>query len=516
MGIKLCKKESMEHCDSCGAIMTEYEYDRYGGLCKRCRSEESKQETPAASEGRLRADTFAEPSFDAATYGLEEITKNKDGEIDVVDAIDSNDSAQALADMVMKLRKKHPEKKYHINAIGVDSDGVEDSSETIWSDYPEEVNESTNDLRGFYLKVWYGLVDEYKMSGEAADALCDKYQKEIIDGYENGEGPAQVCDAIASKNKTQEGTDGFSHTWELQAQQAKETLEELTKKFSDADRLTFEIRNFPHRQECDVVVSVDGNPFITAEFEGGRHSGLRWHCFEDDVNDVHLDAGAEDAARNMILAFKDEILDALTSLYGLNESAEKTERTSPDDVDIADGADPIWLVEVEWVDPEEDERLTVVRCDGADMDDAKARAVSYLEKERRAYNARAVSAKQETLEKTTWCVEFGDIYSNVQKEYYDTEEDAKARYDELAARGDIEWVEEPTAEVAPKEEKLSYDDYAESVKTILMGREFEYGPETANEFVVDDYKDIVRQNFDAGKSAFTAASDIDDKYMGKA
>ena len=38
------KGESMERCDSCGAIMTEYEYDRYGGLCKRCRErDESKK-----------------------------------------------------------------------------------------------------------------------------------------------------------------------------------------------------------------------------------------------------------------------------------------------------------------------------------------------------------------------------------------------------------------------------------------------------------------------------------------
>lgn len=42
MGIKLRKRESMEHCDSCGATMSEYEYDRYGGLCKLCRGEESK------------------------------------------------------------------------------------------------------------------------------------------------------------------------------------------------------------------------------------------------------------------------------------------------------------------------------------------------------------------------------------------------------------------------------------------------------------------------------------------
>lgn len=199
----------------------------------------------------------------------------------------------------------------------------------------------------------------------------------------------------------------------------------------------------------------------------------------------------------------------------------KAEATFHDDVDIADGIDPIWLVEVHWVDPSEDDRLTVVRCDGEDMYDAKKRAVRYLEKERRAYNARAVSAELESPAKTeatsnaVWCVEFGDIYSNVKKEYYDTEADAKARYDELAERGDIEWVEDPVMEAAAKEETSSYDDYAESVKSILMGREFEYGPEMANEFVVDGYKEIVRKNFDAGKNAFAAAADIDDAYMGK-
>lgn len=542
MGIKLCKKESMEHCDSCGAVMTEYDYDRYGGLCKYCRSKESKQESG------VDAITFAEPSFEAATYGLEEISKNDSGEIDVVDGVDSNDSAPALAKKVTALHKKYPEKKYHIIAIGTDADGIEDKSEVIWSDYPEEVS-----------------VDE--------------------------------------------GSDGFAHVWELQAQQAKETLEELTKKFGDADRLGFEIRNYPHAQECDAVVTVDGDPFITAEFEGGTHSGIRWHCFEDDVNDMHLDPSDADGAKKLILAFKEDILDALESLYGFSaiadEGGQRSEKTSRDEVDIADGVDPIWLVEVNWVDPNEDDRLTVVRCDGEDMDDAKTKAVRYLEKERRAYNARAVSAepedpakgeasdgqrtektawtylveletlegaesrqeatekilkalgynpgtegrwynkdgeeigiidaldntewdfavktcgqlqesteKQETSTNPRWCVEFGDIYSNVEKEYYDTEEDAKARYDELAERGDIEWVEDPVMEAA-EEKTVSYDDYAESVKSILMGREFEYGPETANQFVVDDYKDIVRKNFDAGKGAFTAAADIDDAYMGK-
>lgn len=45
MGIKLIKKESMERCDSCGAVMTEYEYDRYGGLCKYCRDKGAEKKS---------------------------------------------------------------------------------------------------------------------------------------------------------------------------------------------------------------------------------------------------------------------------------------------------------------------------------------------------------------------------------------------------------------------------------------------------------------------------------------
>ena len=65
-------------------------------------------------------------------------------------------------------------------------------------------NESTNDLRGFYLKVWYGLISDHKMSADAADALCDKYEDEIVSGYEDGKGPAEICDALALKNKKRE------------------------------------------------------------------------------------------------------------------------------------------------------------------------------------------------------------------------------------------------------------------------------------------------------------------------
>lgn len=474
MGIKLIKKESAqpkghwvvylrgeEWCTRNTEKEAQAVVNSYDGEGECWYEFEADEAVHSAS---VNAYTFAEPSFDAATYGLEEISKNDSGEIDVVDGVDSNDSAQALAKKVTALHKKYPEKKYHIIAIGTDSDGVEDMSEVIWSDYPEEVS-----------------VDE--------------------------------------------GADGFSHTWELQAQQAKETLEEITKKFGDTDRLAFEIRNFPHDHECDVVVTVDGNPFITAEFEGGTHSGIRWHCFEDDTTDTRLDVGDENAAKDMILAFKDDILDALESLYGFgaiaDEGGQRTEKTAwtylveretlegaesrqeaTEKILKALGYNP--GTEGRWYDKNGEEINIIDTLDNTEWDFA-VKTCGQLQES---------TEKQETTANPRWCVEFGDIYSNVQKEYYDSEADAKARYDELAERGDIEWVEDPVMEAA-EEETVSYDDYAESVKSILMGREFEYGPETANQFVVDDYKDIVRKNFDAGKGAFTAAADIDDAYMGK-
>lgn len=326
-----------------------------------------------------------------------------------------------------------------------------------------------------------------------------------------------------------EGAAGFSHTWELQAQQAKETLEEITKKFGDADRLEFSIHNYPHRHECDAYVAVDGNPFITAEFEGGRRGRIRWHCYEDDVSDMHLDPSDEDGAKKLITTFSPDILDALESLYGFGaitdeggQRAEKTAWTYLAELETLEGAESRQEAtgkilkalgynpgtEGRWYDKDGEEISIIDALGNAEWDFA-VKTCGQLQESKEG------TAKQEATLNALWCVEFGDIYSNVEKEYYNTEADAKARYDELAERGDIEWVEKPTIETVSKEEKLSYDDYVESVKAILMGREFEYGPETANQFAVDDYKDIVRKNFDAGKRAFSAASDIDDAYMRK-
>lgn len=44
------KKESMERCDSCGAVMTEYDYDRYGGLCKHCRDKGEAKKSEALTK----------------------------------------------------------------------------------------------------------------------------------------------------------------------------------------------------------------------------------------------------------------------------------------------------------------------------------------------------------------------------------------------------------------------------------------------------------------------------------
>ena len=104
-----------------------------------------KKKAPATlSESTLNAATFAEPSFYAVTYGLAEISKNDSGKIEIVTGIDSDESAQALADEVTALHKRHPEKKYHITAIGTASDGIADKFEVIWSDYPEEVSADGN------------------------------------------------------------------------------------------------------------------------------------------------------------------------------------------------------------------------------------------------------------------------------------------------------------------------------------------------------------------------------------
>lgn len=74
---------------------------------------------------------------------------------------------------------------------------------------------STNDLRGYYLKVWYGLVQDRKMSSEEADRVCDKYQQIIIDGYESGKGPAKIADQLATQDKREAHEPGTKWSAEI-------------------------------------------------------------------------------------------------------------------------------------------------------------------------------------------------------------------------------------------------------------------------------------------------------------
>jgi len=87
MGIKPYKKESMERCDSCGAPMSEYEYDRYGGLCKLCRGEESKAHSPDGKPSGIQGNEAL--TFTAA--------KNPEQEVFIIDC-GSAEKAKALND----------------------------------------------------------------------------------------------------------------------------------------------------------------------------------------------------------------------------------------------------------------------------------------------------------------------------------------------------------------------------------------------------------------------------------
>ncbi|MBR4407410.1 MAG: hypothetical protein IKT27_03755 [Clostridia bacterium] len=61
------KKESMERCDSCGAVMTEYDYDRYGGLCKRCRDKGEAKKPEAKKSEALTKDTVVVGTLDSSS-----------------------------------------------------------------------------------------------------------------------------------------------------------------------------------------------------------------------------------------------------------------------------------------------------------------------------------------------------------------------------------------------------------------------------------------------------------------
>lgn len=209
MGIKLIKKESAQPKGHWVVYLRGEEW------CTRNTEKEAQavvnsydgegecwyefQADEAVHSASVNAYTFAEPSFGAVAYGLNEISKNDSGEIEVVDSIDSDGSAQALADEVTALHKKHPEKKYHITAIGTDSDGIADKSEIIWSDYPEEVaadetktaTESAPYIQRYVITGGTGPEsgeererEKIDVSGDPEQELWDMVLKEIPADYE--------------------------------------------------------------------------------------------------------------------------------------------------------------------------------------------------------------------------------------------------------------------------------------------------------------------------------------------
>lgn len=108
------KKESMERCDSCGAVMTEYDYDRYGGLCKRCRDKgEAKKpaESSKKNEDTLYMGCHGFFTKDGKTYIIEDESPEWDGEI--VGKWSKSDWERIDTDKVIReWRKDHPTKSF--------------------------------------------------------------------------------------------------------------------------------------------------------------------------------------------------------------------------------------------------------------------------------------------------------------------------------------------------------------------------------------------------------------------
>lgn len=161
MGIKLIKKESMERCDSCGAVMTEYEYDRYGGLCKHCRSKESKIEESA-------------PYIQC--YVITGGTDPESGEETEREKIDvSGDPEQELWDMVLKEIPTGYEQRLFVNddyydCVGSD-EGVAELREEGLAAFKKEHGIDTITSMGYYENSWSGWMSDqidYRIKSEAA------------------------------------------------------------------------------------------------------------------------------------------------------------------------------------------------------------------------------------------------------------------------------------------------------------------------------------------------------------
>lgn len=172
MGINLIKKESMEHCDSCGAVMTEYEYDRYGGLCKYCRSKESKTEESAPYIQR---------------YVITGGTGPESGEERERDRIDvSGDPEQELWDMVFEEIPADYEQRLFVNNDEYDSviddDDIAALKRIGLDGFKKKHGIDKITSMGYYTHPWGGMMSDlmdYRIKGEAAksETAPDEYAR---------------------------------------------------------------------------------------------------------------------------------------------------------------------------------------------------------------------------------------------------------------------------------------------------------------------------------------------------
>lgn len=137
------KKESMERCDSCGAVMTEYDYDRYGGLCKHCRDKGEAKKSEAG--GSVDAQTF--PNITDTTL---QILKQGGHRV----------SATTLEDVVADLA--------YGEAAG---SGIFDSSKKI--SVKDVLKQTINDFDNSPLNIGKGLIEQFAVNNK--DRLREIY-----------------------------------------------------------------------------------------------------------------------------------------------------------------------------------------------------------------------------------------------------------------------------------------------------------------------------------------------------
>lgn len=137
------KKESMERCDSCGAVMTEYDYDRYGGLCKHCRDKGEAKKSEAG--GSVDAQTF--PNITDTTL---QVLKQGGHRV----------SATTLEDVVADLA--------YGEAAG---SGIFDSSKKI--SVKDVLKQTINDFDNSPLNIGKGLIEQFAVNNK--DRLREIY-----------------------------------------------------------------------------------------------------------------------------------------------------------------------------------------------------------------------------------------------------------------------------------------------------------------------------------------------------